>query len=817
MDICAAQWDNAWQDSECLDDKHISISGTSMATPHVSGVVALLKQKNPDWKPEEIKHSLRNTAQNINEPLNVQGYGRINAIKSILGDRPTIAEIMPNLSQQKTNITGTAAGENFQNYSLHLINIDTAEQRELINSEISVEEGILYENFDTSVLRDGEYMLQLIVYNKNGSRSEDRVFFSIDNIKVWIGSNKVFRAGDLVNIGVIITSNHVESYKIEYGVGANPIEWFSDGITLINRSDQGGDILGIWDTSRINEANRYALKFTFNYDDWFVYELYEREIFIDPTLKEGWPIKNLENKYYGLGQPSFGDIDGDGDKEIILSYWDKIYAFNFNGSLIDNFPVTLERHNNYQFLVNYYIIGASIADINNDSNNEIVIPTLGYNSFSRQYEGFASVITKNGSTDNVLLWEKDESHFLTMPPGSPNFVSLSDINSDKTPDIVTGDLNRNVQVIYYNCPYNICEEFFTRRLDFLPGTDEFSWLSIPIVSSADMDNDGFNEIVTYIKYVPRFPQYEATPLAVYAIDHNGERFPGFPKIFENDKIKSDLILIDLNKDGFLDIFFSTFNGILYGYDRNGGYIPGWPINLTNRQLYDGDLLYTIYEIYNSVIGDLDNDGNLDLVVTAKTSREGCIFLLDTNGNIKESWQPKCSGDINDRNGTLIISQNSGRLILANIEGNNNNEILLTNSFFDRYAGVGILAFDSSGQISNGFPKMLPGPQHDISVIDLDNNSYNELITIDKNYAMYVWETNGISGKDQWPMYQHDPKHTGCYDCDKKSQCSSGADTIIVDNVIDQNELDNYIQEYYLGNVNVNQVSNAIAEHLNGCS
>ena len=48
------------------------------------------------------------------------------------------------------------------------------------------------------------------------------------------------------------------------------------------------------------------------------------------------------------------------------------------------------------------------------------------------------------------------------------------------------------------------------------------------------------------------------------------------------------------------------------------------------------------------------------------------------------------------------------------------------------------------------------------------------------------------------------------------QCASGADTIIADGVISQDELNNYIQEYYIGNVNIDKLSNAIAEHLNGC-
>jgi len=86
VNICAAQWDNVWASLECFDGRHIAISGTSMATPHVSGVVALMKQAHPNWTPSQIKDTLMNAAVDLGEPLFTQGWGRIDAIKSVLGD-----------------------------------------------------------------------------------------------------------------------------------------------------------------------------------------------------------------------------------------------------------------------------------------------------------------------------------------------------------------------------------------------------------------------------------------------------------------------------------------------------------------------------------------------------------------------------------------------------------------------------------------------------------------------------------------------------------------------------------------------------------
>ena len=58
-------------------DAYIAKSGTSMATPIVSGGLALLLQKYPFYSNEEAKQKLLYTAKDLNEPWNKQGWGMI--------------------------------------------------------------------------------------------------------------------------------------------------------------------------------------------------------------------------------------------------------------------------------------------------------------------------------------------------------------------------------------------------------------------------------------------------------------------------------------------------------------------------------------------------------------------------------------------------------------------------------------------------------------------------------------------------------------------------------------------------------------------
>jgi serine protease AprX len=66
-----------------VDAHYISANGTSMATPHVAGIAALMLAVNPGLAPDAVKQILVETVVPLDDGPNVAGSGRVNALAAV--------------------------------------------------------------------------------------------------------------------------------------------------------------------------------------------------------------------------------------------------------------------------------------------------------------------------------------------------------------------------------------------------------------------------------------------------------------------------------------------------------------------------------------------------------------------------------------------------------------------------------------------------------------------------------------------------------------------------------------------------------------
>jgi subtilisin family serine protease len=67
-------------------NKYASLSGTSMASPHVAGAAALLKSLHHDWTPAQIKLALMNNVTFLQDDIMATGAGRIDVLAAATGN-----------------------------------------------------------------------------------------------------------------------------------------------------------------------------------------------------------------------------------------------------------------------------------------------------------------------------------------------------------------------------------------------------------------------------------------------------------------------------------------------------------------------------------------------------------------------------------------------------------------------------------------------------------------------------------------------------------------------------------------------------------
>ena len=255
VNICAALLSYATGVSGCEgSDNHFSISGTSMATPIVSGVIALLKEHNPDLTPDEIKSILKMSSKELGESVFLQGYGRIQPQEAFkyADNSPCIVEFdTSNLNSYTVNsreysIDAQISCSDFSHATLMISTLDSNYEIELLTSIMEIDsQGIQTLSFKIPYITPQDLLLEVEVY----SSSQEKV--AADNLYM-----EYTYSGNSIDSCITITQQGdyflEEDIVIEQGQEMC-IEIYSDDVVL---DCQGYSVVAENISSSISSSNK---------------------------------------------------------------------------------------------------------------------------------------------------------------------------------------------------------------------------------------------------------------------------------------------------------------------------------------------------------------------------------------------------------------------------------------------------------------------------------------------------------------------------------------------------------------------------------
>ncbi|RJQ35689.1 hypothetical protein C4566_00135 [Candidatus Parcubacteria bacterium] len=439
----------------------------------------------------------------------------------------------------------------------------------------------------------------------------------------------------------------------------------------------------------------------------------QKDIYVDlkpnPIYHAGWPISGLSNKV--IGSLVSGDIDNDGDLEIIFGTADYVfYAFEADGTLVSGWPVYIGS--SYYPSIEYYGTPA-LADLDDDGSMEIVV-----NSSDKLY-----VISATGN----IRWSRDLNGYPVSQWQSPSVV---DLEGDGELDLVFAGSDG----IFAFDKYGNTKPGWP--VYFMP--HEFQYY-VPAI--ADLNGDGNLEIVANVHNALDQQNYYHK---IYVYDHRGNILAGWPKMknYGQSWVGPRASSIgDINHDGILEIVVSN-NYEIFVYNIRGELLPGWPVDFRNISGAG------IWAIENLPLGDINGDNYLEIIVP----QEASIFALDYQGNVLPNFP-------------VPVYQGFG-VSLADIDGDQLSEIISGDW------RNGLFAWDGNGSMVSGFPKESEAGLFGTPlIIDMDQDGDTEILTGSVDGSVYAWDLAATYNQSllDWSTFQHDSYHSGLYN----EQCSDG--------------------------------------------
>ena len=247
-------------------------SGTSYAAPHVSGAIALLLEKNPEFTPQEIKSILITTSDIIADQYEQEfefdagGAGRIDLKKAfqseLIFDPP---KLMFNLSEQKALEKQTIDIRSFNDIEniqkIEFSEVENIEfEYEIINSSLNITSRLInnelgvFENRALVTYNDMVYQIPISVRVTDAAivilEDENKLSFQVKRPLNWeYAKITVTNSDTLEEQSVSITPNKFQSLKV-YDSGKYWIE------ANIKNNEEAFDVYDVYNIKKDSKEQR---------------------------------------------------------------------------------------------------------------------------------------------------------------------------------------------------------------------------------------------------------------------------------------------------------------------------------------------------------------------------------------------------------------------------------------------------------------------------------------------------------------------------------------------------------------------------------